>query len=113
MNDTYRKNILRILDNKGMSAMALEKRLGYSNAYIRHINDGTAPYQRLKAIADELGVPLSEIVSENVTVDTSAKIGYEEFMLLQNQRLVSYMKKIAELSDSKRDYIYDTIDIIS
>lgn len=63
-------------------------------------------------IADELGVPLSEIVTDGFAIGDDIKAGFEEFMLLQDKILVSYMKKLSALAPNKREYIFETIDMI-
>ena len=114
MGTMFSDNIKRIAKEKGTNVKAIEKDLSFANAYIRNLKDETAPFHRLKAIADYLSVSINEIVgdpNEEIEAD-DFQAGYKDFVLLKDAELVERMRKVSNLPDEQKQVIFKMIDMI-
>lgn len=67
--------VKKLCKEKKIAISRLEKDLGFSNGYIRGLREGKFPSDRLKAIAEYLGVSIGYLLD---TEDQSSQNLYEE-----------------------------------
>ena len=66
VNETFRRNLLRVMKERGLDAATLSKMAGLNPRAVKDIEEGRSQSPKLQtavAIADALGVDLSDLLS--------------------------------------------------
>ena len=58
------EKVLKALKDKNIAVSRMERDLGFGNGYIKQLKKGSVPADRLYSIADYLGLPFNELLSD-------------------------------------------------
>lgn len=61
----YYEKIKSLCDERGITVMELEKRAGLGNGVIGGWRESEPKISSLKAVADVLGIPITELINDN------------------------------------------------
>ena len=110
MNSVERtKELLR---QRGISLHKAEMDLGFGNGYIGQLKKGTFPDDRLKKIADYLGVSTEYLATVE---EAKYSISNAELIadVIGDVRLMEALKKYMALSDEKKNHVLEMINLLS
>ena len=105
------ESIRQICKEKKIAISKLEKDLGFGNGYINNVKPGKIPSDRIKAIANYLGVKATDIIGGNEFKYTDADgMVYMERKNAHELTLLRHAMMLAELPPDRRDFVYDIIE---
>lgn len=109
MNDI--EKIRQLCKEKKIAISKLERDLGFGNGYINNVKPGKMPSDRVKAIADYLGVKVIDIIGGDEFKYTDPEgMVYREKRNDYETRLLRYALMLAELPPDRRDFVYEVIE---
>lgn len=104
--------VKEILKERHISVHKFEMDLGFANGYLGQLKKGTFPDDRLRKIADYLGVSATYLsTGEEKKYDAvNAELLAD---VLKDSALLEALKKYMSLSAEKKEHVLSTIDFLS
>ena len=90
--------IKRLCKEKKTTIAAIERACGFGNGSIRKWDSASPAYERIKAVADFLGVSVSEITSDQKENPAPKRDGLSEIDAIFEQLTPSRQAKLLELA---------------
>lgn len=103
------ENIKRICKEKGTTIAAVERACGFGNGSIRKWDNASPAYERIKAVADFLEVPVSELTGEQ---KEKPPVDDERFLPLAERREALSRAGIHIMLDADAKVTEDQLDDI-
>lgn len=93
---------------RGIPIAKLERDCGFSNGYIGQLRKGTFPNDRLKIIADYLGISLSYLGGYD-SIDSSSWLSTIQQLADQNPAMQHLIEDVSKLDPDNQKIVWDTV----
>ncbi len=107
------ERVKKICKERKIPISRLESDLGFGNAYIYGLKKGTFPDDRLKLIAEYLGVSIDYLMTGEEPKLSNYPEQVELLVKIRNdKKLFSAIEKYYALSDRQKEHVLELIDLL-
>ncbi|MBQ8198814.1 MAG: helix-turn-helix transcriptional regulator [Lachnospiraceae bacterium] len=105
------ERVKKICKERKIALARLEKDCGFANGYIGSLKKGTFPDDRLKCIADYLGVSVFYLMTGETNPPSAEYSEIDSALTGMTERMKIYALKLAQLSSEKQEHVMSLIDM--
>lgn len=106
------ERVKKICKERKIPISKLESDLGFGNAYISGLKKGMFPADRLKLIAEYLGVSDDYLTTGKEPSQTFSEQGELWTKIRNDKKLLNAIEKYYTLSDKKKEHVLELIDLL-